>query len=47
MESEVEGSEEEEEEDEDLLDFESMEEEARDVVRDYSLSLSRQLGIGK
>ncbi|XP_020258048.1 uncharacterized protein LOC109834438 isoform X3 [Asparagus officinalis] len=44
-ESEVEGSEEEEEEDEDLLDFESMEEEARDVVRDYSLSLSRQLGI--
>ena len=42
------GEEEEEEEEEDggLLDFESLEEEARDAVRDYSRSLARQLGIG-
>lgn len=39
------GEEAEEEEDGAFLDFESMEEEARDAVRDYSLSLSRQLGI--
>lgn len=35
-----------EEEDGSFLDFEAMEEEARDAVRDYSRSLSRQLGIG-
>lgn len=39
------GEEAEEEEDGAFLDFESMEEEARDAVRDYSLSLSHQLGI--
>lgn len=47
MEFESEGSAEEEEEEEDgaLLDFESLEEEARDAVRDYSISLSRELMI--
>lgn len=45
MEFESDGSEEEEEEDGALLDFESLEAEARDAVRDYSISLSRELMI--
>lgn len=47
MEFESEGSQDEDEDDDDgeQIDFESFEQEARDAVRDYSLSLSRELGF--